>query len=1414
MATNNQNSSNNNNTNNTSLRGNQQLPQRNNTNAASIEDVMRSFSRSAKDLESLLKQWEKVSKQSGYSSAPSSQVDRKATKAVSQALWDLSDRLKDTYKGLGNSGLDKVLDKIGTDLDSRRAKIIRTLEQSEKELSEVTKERISAEEKAQQASEQKAEAERKQAEAEQKELEATRSYHEACRRLRQSQTQANSQAVEEARRAQREAHAATQEARNLTSTAAAAAKDAEDERKAIQKSFDAKTAEYNRVSEQTDQYIERLNTAVENVGKSATSINESIDKLPDIFNTRRNYDNLPGIIKALAPRKEDKEVERREMERLKHEIQEKEAELEKTKQNIEKENENIAAFRQAIADLDAVIDQAEQNGDAEAKQQAQRQRDEAAQNLHQAESNVRDLEIQELQLDTETQVSRRNLETMETFSKTSTKVLTQLGAGASDIITSLVGKFLDQSLEGFNRIYNALEETQNSVARQMKLNSGAYDDFADRLHEIVSDAGYTSITTSDLLEQAATMSDLGITDEGLVEALALSGARLQASGTDLQMDENTVAMFQKQYYDILNSGGTEEEAAAALQKLTDSFIGTQSMLAHSNLGNSAIVNGGANEIVNALGPTMMSMNASVDQIGKAYSDTAVIMQIAQKNGLDSSVLLEDLTTILETKGTGELSTEFLALLQKFGWDADTVRESMMSGDLSQFYSDLLTNMQDLYGGMGSSDTGYTLTAYDSNMTQIQGMGYGNKSGDVLSQYQNFQSSGVNVDTYAADEEAAIREGRYISETQQFDNAMEESNYWLADISQEVAHGNDLVNEGARVLQSSIQSILTFLLGWAGQKFLGKGLGTVPDGVDEALSSAGGGGLAAAGATAKNFMTGAKGTVAGTVGKIAGGIAGGGVMIYSIVDNAKNADSIGEAVEDTFCDPTFYTGLGTTLGSVLGGPLGGAIGGAIGGLASNIGNAIADPVSDWLMDVTGKNDDLEEQARRDAENAEQLQLAADSLLEAGNLHAQNAAEQSKLLQEEQASLETYDTTEQKYWLVKQGHLSAEEANNTSEAEINALFEEHVIKYFEDQQKALEKEALLAQQGSMMDTFGSVIGVDNMGNYTEDEFRDYLQNLSPDEREELTKKFGTTNEDELRKRYNAYMEHDHNVKNMSNSAGFATIDTLSKYQQTMGEGTDLKSAYMEYFSAQLADGTYTVADIDEMVKIHEDLQQYKDAWTANNKDFQSKWSEIQKENPNAIPYELIQAYDEKFAPTGGSVAEAIQGLTSDGNVRMSWQTSEDGLPMLKYTDSAGDDTYHPNLYLNKFATGLSYVPEDNYLALLHEGEMVLNKQTAEHYRKDNILDTDYIDNALSNVVDNIVNNQSVVYGDVSNTTSTGTGAHISFNTAPITTAIDSQSARIEQLLQKILQAITTSRSSRFNTTGSSVSRLDSNVSRMAQ
>ena len=138
--------------------------------------------------------------------------------------------------------------------------------------------------------------------------------------------------------------------------------------------------------------------------------------------------------------------------------------------------------------------------------------------------------------------------------------------------------------------------------------------------------------------------------------------------------------------------------------------------------------------------------------------------------------------------------------------------------------------------------------------------------------------------------------------------------------------------------------------------------------------------------------------------------------------------------------------------------------------------------------------------------------------------------------------------------------------------------------------------------------------------------------------------------------------------------------------------------------------------------------------------------------------------------------------------------------------------------KFATGTDYIPIDNYPALLHEGEMVLNKPEATHYRTENSvsnMELMELNKELTDIVsdseNSMFNSTEMMQSTINNNGISGTS--YTFDSSPITNSIGSQTDRIENLLNKIIMILSSSSSKSLNSRGfNSVLNMDSNVARL--
>lgn len=1463
------------NTNSPILNGRQYIP-RNSTGSLDTDAIFRQFSSSVKEFNSLVSQWSKIIKSSDQNK-PSRQYSQlsvikdseiKSSRDTMKALQDLTHYIKDTTVKLNRSGLSDVAEQLGRDIQSQGNIFAESAKAAEKKLEDLYRAQLDSEKELNEKLK-KLQDSRMSAESE---LTANENaYNQALKQFTIAQTKYTQEKSKDsldelitARKLKEDREKSLRSSKDLIKEYDNAINEIHKEHNKSQQDYQAAKIEYNQKVTDLADFVERMGNTVNDLNKTSENINNYLDELPDLFNYEKSYSKLPEFLRILRPSEGTQKAEDREKEKLNEQIQEQEKELELIRINKEKESENINNFKQAIEDLQKAIDKADEAGDVDTKNAKQEELNEKQKELRDAESRALNLDNQEKEVVMAQKLNKAQLNVLEIVQSKSVKMLTYLSNSLSNIVSSLAGKYMDQFISGFDRIYSTLEDTQNSMARQVKMSSGAYDAYADHLHDIVTDAGYTAITTGELLEQSAVMADMGISNEYLMEALAVGGAKFKASGTDINIDENMAKLAQQLFEKTKGETGSDEQAAAEVSKMLDAFMGTQRFLVENFNSATAVSNGGWQEIVSAISEPMKEMNAGADQIAQTASSIAIIEQIAENNGQDASVLTEAFSTILNTRGTGNLSTEFLALVQKFGWDADTIKSAMQSGNVTDFFKDVMTNYMELYGGLDSSSTGYTLDAFNSSLTVTQAMNYGNNGSSIIDDYNNLGFTMSDIYNAAASEEESLQTGEFISKTKQFDNSMEEKAYSIASSAQQdLIHGNDLVRDGFNMVKDGISSILEFLMTTFALKSLGDLIPGVTGGSTGLLENSS--------ATVSNFIGGKSGSIAGTVGNVVGGVAGAGMMLYSVYDNAKNAEDIGTALSDTFCDPTFYTGLGTTLGTVIAGPLGGAVGGALGNVASKIGNNLADPISEFLMNVTGQYDELKEEE----EAQKRIQESADKLNDAAMAHMQAADAIKGNLEQQQASFSSFTENDKKVWLLQNKNLLQEsnlieknESLNLNETDVNKLFDDAVEKWVEQQNREYEQERLKGQlQGDYTDLISDTIGVDNFSDLSIEnapslvDIRDKLisasEDLSNAKTPEETKRALQEWESVQQELDSAEIFSDltpATLMGMSDSAVAnylnnlqPTIDELNNQKetnsdlrtfQTDGRGSKMLEDVTSYLKNQNSDNPdyvpssndYTQAlteiygdaldksKISEMSLLLGELQNRKSNWESKNSEFQARWKNAKNkagsDDIESIWSTYVQEYGIYPNIQTSDPSQANFLVDDMGNLVPNIKLDSEGIPILRYMDLHGRELYNQDWIDGKYATGIGYVPYDNYFALLHEGETVLNKQAAENYRHESIIDVDYLDTALSNAVDTIVNNQSVVYGDVSNSTNTSTNPYISVDINPVTSAINSQSDRIELLLQKILQVLSTHKYSRSPSSNSSVTRLDSSLPRMAQ
>lgn len=983
---------------------------------------------------------------------------------------------------------------------------------------------------------------------------------------------------------------------------------------------------------------------------------------------------------------------------------------------------------------------------------------------------------------------RKYVESNATFTK---NAVGKLG----DALTKVIGTVVDRKLQNLesaaNKMFSAIEETQKTLGRTLKMDMGQYDVFVDKMQSLASDLG-VAVTSDQLLQAAATASQAGITNEDLLGQFAVAQAKLDETGTFFQMDEEFMKNLQAEYLRNIQSGMSVSDATQAFQKNIDTIIATQKGLADNFGSATAMANGGSQELFNTLNEFVKSGQMEQKDFQKNFYEVMSMMQTIDVNRGDSSTLMEVVASLRDNP-VGELSTDLKAFLAQTGLSQNEILEAINSGDMADIMMKYIEHIGATYTASNQTDLRYQSRAYSPSLTASQLNNLKTFGEDMISTYSENALTETDIAGIGEDISESLEKGTYLTKTEEWEKRNLTLMEDVAESAQKIADGQFWMDQGFNKTRSLINDGLSMLLTFLAGRLMGGGLGGSGTGVGNVPSFGG----------MRDFLTGNKSTTAGKIGTY-GTMAVGGTMSISTLVKHSIDDGLSDGLMESFRDPTFTSGLGTVIGGAVGGPIGGAIGGALGTMVP----AVSEGLENWL--TRNISDAAKEYEEIQMNNAKQLEEAAKSLSEAADKHNSNIQNIKDSTNQQLAFFEQYSEAQKEHFIDQMDLTDAEKANLAEEKGITAnqltsndLFTAAVQKWMGQQEAQIEEERALERGTSLVQgSLANAVGVNNAIDYS-------ASDISKMSAEAKQSKIATYNamgaglewedvknlsDEDLAQLFTELEEQGVNTRVMlGNESGTQLLTDIENY--AANNGMNFEEAASQYLQ-KVDPNLYTGEDLDTAVEVLSNAETWKSKYDSENDEFHKRLEEVLKENPDVIDYkELFDAYKKKYSNFEYS---AVEGLTFDagnnplinGNLLIAKDGDSVILPDLRHTGTGEDiggtygnavnmarTNYNPEFYSGKYRTGLDFVPMDDYIALLHQGEMVLNKHEAEDYRKSKF-----------NTMASLLNVEDTIHQAVQTTVHNLTGRdNTVLDISPITGSVNTQTDKLVDILTKILQVL---------------------------
>lgn len=850
-----------------------------------------------------------------------------------------------------------------------------------------------------------------------------------------------------------------------------------------------------------------------------------------------------------------------------------------------------------------------------------------------------------------------------------------LGAIGNTAIKRLEDYYLNSYKESFNKVYDSIENTRNTVSARLKLDQGGFSDLqADIQNEIEALGIEASVTQSDVNDALVSLQAAGVTDPEMLKSLAIEQAKLIASGSSLNLgNEEMIQNLRQVYQQQIQAGASQQEALDGITNLLDDIGAYQSMTGTTGW-DSSLVNGGIDRIVNNMLKLGITGQKNIDQMS---SDIGAYIQASESyygRGLDPDQLYQYINDIAN-KGINENST-FEKILQQYGID----REAVLTKGMDELLREIDDASRNILQETSKGDDRYISqisNAYELGLEGLEAIRQRDSS-ELPEAWTEEQKAQAKRDSISN-----MQQGTFISETRKHQNKTENSMAEIATEAEKMYKGNDLVNAGFDMVETGLGAIKNIASEILHTMFVQSAFGKQLSSEGASITSAG------------NFLTGganfnaplngkiSNGSAAGKLGKGLTVAAGVGQMGYAVIDTIKEYDS-GDSALDTainlFDEPEVWSGIGTTLGGALGGPIAGAVVGGLMGAGGKIGNALAEHIENKLDPFEEAVNEFKESAEKQLSDDEaQLDSVLSTLSKYENIVKKNDKNQMKML------------------LMEEANMSAKELQNITDEELQGLFMKNLVTQQENLAREKEQQVTLDRilndnaqatkeleqdfTGTALTQYGTAF--EAMSDADKSQYIKSNINQFVGQSKDIIADVGSQISSMSDSDIDAYL-----IRSGVGSDELKKMETGKKREEVR------KKVVKEY--SEKANFTEETAALFE--RAMSDYEERRKTYVSSEKTFQEQW-ETAKEltgmtNPEAS--DIMIAYMDKYH-NGGSWGDNVKDII---------------------VNSDGTATLDPgNLYRSAyaFATGLTDVPYDNYPAILHKGERILTREEAKAYNE---------------------------------------------------------------------------------------------------
>lgn len=914
-----------------------------------------------------------------------------------------------------------------------------------------------------------------------------------------------------------------------------------------------------------------------------------------------------------------------------------------------------------------------------------------------------------------------------------------------------------ENLEGFKTMYSSMEKTMSEVANRLKLDQGGFSNLEETINRSLAVSGMQgSMSAADVNEFIIGLANAGITSTDEAAALAVQQATLAKSGSTLDLtNEGVLREIRLQARDAVASGEFQS-FDEALSSIVNSFMGFEKYMTDAGENITSLAGGNAARVYESIAKLTTDAGGSIADFNKNLATALSGAQQLENMGVDAMHFLTEIENITSGKITDQSAINQVAFTA--GLTPDVMMSKIRSGDIGYILEQYANTERSLLGLSGGNETIRPYVAAElgasmpaSEYRRLVGRGEGLELNPSNEFYDKIQDSTEEVLT-------DLHIGSYLTATEQRQVETQNAAFAEALEYQKIYRGD----EKYLATQESIYDAVTNIL--YSVKDIAVGLLTSRIGFGGMF---GGGGSAAGGgytvngkawtpsgqttpwtigrwgsdthSTLGNFATGARGTTAGMIGRIGGagyGLFEVGSSISENVTYDENGNiQFGKTVMNTLSDEDTWRGIGMTAGSAVGGPIAGYFIGELMAGGSKIGKWLVDTANPVLDESDYISEKYAEAANKQLEAAQQQYDAAQSQINAASKFT-DIEKVNKLLE-----VGAVDESGTAYKL--------EDLMSMSSEALNEVFQKSYVNPAYGRMSEAQKAVSLAQLKSSISS-----GIGNIGK--SGILHDIQENANV--YSELASHGRTVGEEQL-----------------ASELGGGSLYNIYAYIKD-AYGSDYDTAISEIFGSDIAENENSVRTLKSMFAT---LDERKNKYDNANNIFKTRWEQASSAS-GVDPSNYSAVLKQYYSMYGNSITK---GMLTENQIAKYWdaETNSPNLPN-------ADGQYWEDAYVGKYKSGLTNVPNNNYPAILHEGERVLTKEEAVAYNKlssstisslSDIMNDESISNAIMSNVDNSLTNSETIKTIMEN--------HYASMDDSIPKSIDDHTQTIEETLKQILNTL---------------------------